>query len=91
LGTDISAFFAPLYLPGAVFVAVVLATIFLHHMRRQQVKTAVSLSARTLAGSAIALGASVPMVRIFINSGVNSAGLDSMPIELANMLAGSRA
>jgi lactate permease len=87
LGTDISASFAPLYLPGAVFVAVVLITIFLHHMNRQQVKAAFGASGRTLAGSAIALGASVPMVRIFINSGVNGAGLDSMPIELANLLA----
>lgn len=89
LGTEISAFFAPLYLPGAVFVVVVLLTVFLHHMSRQQVKLALSASAATLAGSAIALGAAVPMVRIFINSGVNSAGLESMPIELANLLAGS--
>lgn len=89
LGTEISAFIEPLYLPGAVFVVVVLITIFLHHLNRQQVKSSVSASARTLAGSAIALGAAVPMVRIFINSGVNTAGLESMPIELAGLLAGS--
>lgn len=89
LGTEISAFIEPLYLPGAVFVVVVIATIFLHHLSRGQVKVAVSASARTLAGSAIALGAAVPMVRIFINSGVNEAGLASMPIELAGVLAGS--
>lgn len=84
-----SAFIEPLYLPGAVFVVVVIATIFLHHLSRGQVKVAVTASARTLAGSAIALGAAVPMVRIFINSGVNEAGLASMPIDLAGVLAGS--
>jgi lactate permease len=89
LGTEISAFIEPLYLPGAVFVVVVIITIFLHRLNRQQVKTATSASAKTLAGSAIALGAAVPMVRIFINSGVNAAGLESMPIELASVLAGS--
>lgn len=89
LGTEIGASFAPFYLPGAVFVAVVLITVFLYHMSRQQIKTALGASAKTLAGSAIALGAAVPMVRIFINSGVNSAGLQSMPIELANLLASS--
>ncbi len=89
LGTDISASFAPLYLPGAVFVVVVLITVFLHRMNRQQMKVALGASGKTLAGSAIALGAAVPMVRIFINSGVNSAGLESMPIELANLLASS--
>jgi lactate permease len=88
LGTEISAFFEPLYLPGAVFVVVVIATIFLHRLSRQQVKAATGASAKTLAGSAIALGAAVPMVRIFINSGVNAAGLESMPIELASVLAG---
>jgi lactate permease len=89
LGTDISASIAPLYLPGAVFVVVVLITVFLHRMNRQQMKVALGASGKTLAGSAIALGAAVPMVRIFINSGVNSAGLESMPIELANLLASS--
>lgn len=89
LGTEISAFIEPLYLPGAVFVVVVIATVFLHRLNRQQVRTAVGASARTLVGSAVALGAAVPMVRIFINSGVNSAGLESMPIELASVLAGS--
>ncbi len=89
LGTEISASIEPLYLPGAVFIVVVIATIFLHHLSRRQVKDAVSASAKTLVGSAIALGAAVPMVRIFINSGVNEAGLASMPIELAGVLAGS--
>lgn len=88
LGTEISAAFAPFYLPGAVFVTVALASVFLHRMPRTKAIGALGQSARTLIGSAVALGAAVPMVRIFINSGVNALGLESMPIELAHMMAG---
>jgi lactate permease len=34
-------------------------------------------------GTGIALAASVPLVRVFLNSGENGAGLTSMPLELA--------
>lgn len=88
LGTTISASFAPLYLPGAIFVVVVVMTFFLHGMSRSQAAGAFNRSAQMLAGSAVALGAAVPMVRIFINSGVNAAGLQSMPIELAGQMVG---
>ncbi len=86
LGTEIGASFAPLYLPGTIFVLVAALTFFLHAMSRKQALQAFNRSARMLAGSAIALGAAVPMVRIFINSGVNEAGLESMPIELASLM-----
>lgn len=89
LGTGISATLEPLYLPGFVFVVVVLMTYFFHGMKRSQVGDAFRTSARTLTGSAIALGTALPMVRIFINSGVNGAGLESMPIELAGLMAGA--
>jgi len=88
LGTSISASFAPLYLPGTIFVVVVVMTFFLHGMSRSQSIGAFNRSAQMLAGSAIALGAAVPMVRIFINSGVNTAELQSMPIELAELMVG---
>jgi lactate permease len=86
LGTEISASFAPLYLPGTIFVLAAALTVFLHAMSRSQALQAFNRSARMLAGSAVALGAAVPMVRIFINSGVNEAGLESMPIELASLM-----
>lgn len=86
LNTSISASFAPLYLPGTIFVVVALVTLALHGMSRRQASSALGRSMKMVAGSAIALGAAVPMVRIFINSGVNSAGLTSMPIELAAMM-----
>lgn len=86
LSTAISASFAPLYLPGTIFVAVALITLALHDMSRQQASSALSRSLKMLAGSTVALGAAVPMVRIFINSDVNGAGLASMPIELAGLM-----
>jgi lactate permease len=88
LGTEIGASLAPLYLPGTTFVAVVLITIGLHRMSIRQAGGALRDAAAALAGAAVALGAAVPMVRIFINSGVNDAGLASMPMELAGVAAG---
>ncbi len=87
LGSAINASLAPLYLPGSIFLVVVLATVFLHHMRREQVLNALRQSSSTLGKSTLALGTALPMVRIFINSGVNSAGLGSMPLELATQAA----
>jgi len=88
LGTPISTSFAPLYLPGTIFLLVVLITAVLHGMDRAQVGQAFRQSASALRNSTIALGTAMPMVRIFINSGVNSVGLESMPIELATLIAG---
>ncbi|MDT8860973.1 L-lactate permease [Alkalihalobacillus sp. MEB130] len=83
LGTEISANFQPLYLPGSVFLVVVAITYFLHRMKFQAFKMAFSVSGKALIGTSITLFTAVPMVRIFINSGVNFAGLESMPVELA--------
>jgi lactate permease len=84
LGTDIGTSLQPLYLPGSVFVLVVLITFFVHKMSKSQLLETFSMSGRAIVGSAIALFTAVPMVRIFINSGLNGANLQSMPIELAN-------
>jgi lactate permease len=89
LGTDISASLAPFYLPGTAFVTVVLVTVRLHRMSIRQAGGALRDAAAALAGAVVALGTAVPMVRIFINSGVNGAGLASMPMELADIAAGS--
>ncbi|MFC0525045.1 L-lactate permease [Pontibacillus salicampi] len=88
-GTAISTSFQPFYLPGTIFVAAVLLTAFFHNMSKHAMLTTLKDSGRTLVGSAIALGTAVPMVRIFINSGVNQTGLDSMPMELAQVFAAS--
>lgn len=87
LGTQINAVIEPLYLPGTIFLLVVLLTIGLHRMNRNQVREAINASVGKLLGTAVALGSALPMVRIFINSTVNDAGLSSMPIELAALAA----
>ncbi|WP_318246953.1 L-lactate permease [Halobacillus litoralis] len=89
LGTGITTSFQPFYLPGTIFAAAVLFTIFYHRMRKKEVLATLKTSTHTMVGSAIALGTAVPMVRIFINSGVNDAGLASMPMELAEVVSAS--
>jgi lactate permease len=89
LGTGISATTTPLYLPGFILLVVVAATAVMHRMRASDVGAAVRSSARVLLGAGIVLVFTVPMVRIYINSDVNGAGLLSMPIAMAEWVAGN--
>lgn len=89
IGTEISTSFEPLYLPGSIFIVVILITIFIHKMTFEAVKVTMVDSLKTMSGTIIALGTAVPMVRIFINSELNGADLMSMPMELATMVANS--
>lgn len=87
LGTAISTRVAPLYLPGTLFVLVALVVALFY---RLPLKATVSVWRESLGRiwpTLIALGASVPMVRIFINSGINSADLAAMPTELGQLAA----
>lgn len=84
--TSISTSFQPFYLPGFLFLAVTVMTILIQKMSRRQVKKAANRSFRMLLGPAIALGFAVPMVKVFINSGV-AGGLDKMPVMLASAAA----
>ncbi|EIK53031.1 L-lactate permease [Stutzerimonas stutzeri TS44] len=85
----IKADFMPLYLPGGILVAVVLATFFLHGMKVRELTAAVGESSKVLVGAGFVLLFTVPMVRILINSGVNTAELASMPITMARFVADS--
>lgn len=87
--SGIKADFMPLYLPGGILVAVVLATFILHRMKVRQLSAAFGESTRVLLGAGFVLLFTVPMVRILINSGVNSAELASMPITMARFVADS--
>lgn len=80
--TSISTSFQPLYLPGFLFLIVVVLTVFIHRISKIQLKKAVSRSLKNLLGPAIALGFAVPMVKVFINSGIED-GLEKMPVVLA--------
>jgi lactate permease len=83
LGTEISTGFEPLYSPGIIFLIVAAFTIWLHHVPTSKLKPAARTTGTAVAGSALVLIAAVPIVRVFLNSGVNSVGLDSMPLQLA--------
>ncbi|TMW70584.1 L-lactate permease [Alteribacter natronophilus] len=83
LGTGISETLEPFYIPGFVFIIAAASAVFLHRLKKEEFALAAGISAKALIGTAVTLFTAVPMVRIFINSGVNGAGLESMPLELA--------
>ncbi len=87
LGTDITATTTPLYLPGTILVVVVVTTFFLHRMHVRDVQRAVARSAGVLLGAGFVLIFTVPMVRVYINSGVNASGFASMPLAMAEWVA----
>lgn len=86
-GTGITGKSQPLYLPGSILVAVVIITFFLHRMKFPELRAAVGESSRILLGAGFVLIFTVPMVRIYINSGVNALDLPSMPVAMAQWVA----
>lgn len=85
----INADFMPLYLPGGVLVVAALSALLLHRLSWKGFSAAVSESSQLLLGAGFVLLFTVPMVRILINSGVNTADLPSMPITMARFIADS--
>ena len=91
-GSGITATAAPLFLPGAVFIAASLFAVVLHRMDRGQAGRALGASFRSTARASVALVFTVPMVQVFLNTGGAASGHPSMPIALAEgaaQLAGS--
>jgi lactate permease len=86
-GTEISASFQPLYLPGTIFILVSIITFFIHQMDGNAYKRAWVQSGKTMIAASTALIFTVPMVQVFLNTGGGAAGFDKMPIELANGVA----
>ncbi len=87
LGTGINASSTPLYLPGTILIVVGFITIYLHRMQANAVRLAVSESAKMLLGAGFVLIFTIPMVRIYINSGGNPADLPAMPIAMAEWVS----
>ncbi|MFY2508794.1 L-lactate permease [Vibrio pectenicida] len=85
---DISAVIQPLYLPGGILVFVAIIAVMIQSRSAQPLTKAFGESSKTLIGAGFVLVFTIPMVRIFINSGVNSADLASMPVTTANFAAG---
>lgn len=86
-GTSVSASSSPLYLPGTILLAAGIITIGLHKIKADKVRIAFKDSAKMLLGAGFVLVFTVPMVRIYINSGANAAGIPAMPIAMAEWVA----
>jgi len=89
LGTPITASLQPFYLPGFMFLLVVLATYVIHQMTPRQIVGSWTVAGRQILGAGAALLFALPLVRVFINSGpaFNLSGMESMPIMLAEGVA----
>ncbi|MEO1012881.1 MAG: L-lactate permease [Bacteroidota bacterium] len=84
LGTGISASSYPLYLPGSLMLMVFLVFVFIYRMPLSSTKVALSDAAKATLAAMIVLVFTLPMVRIFINSGSNGNEFFSMPVAIAN-------
>ncbi len=91
LDTPISASSTPLYLPGTMLLIASIAAVFVYKMRMKNFKKAFKDAFQTSFMAAFVLMFTIPMVRIYINSGINSSGLESMPVVLAQWVAGQTA
>jgi lactate permease len=89
LGSGIDAATTPLYWPGFVLIVVVAITAVMHRMKGSDVTAAVRSSGKVLLGAGFVLIFTVPMVRVYINSDVNGADMLSMPIAMAEWVAGN--
>jgi lactate permease len=86
----VSAAFSPLYLPGGLLVIAAIAALFLQAKSGQKgtvFKNAFMDSSKTIIGAGFVLIFTIPMVRLFINSGVNMSDIPSMPMAGAALFA----
>ncbi|CCO45533.1 putative L-lactate permease [Vibrio nigripulchritudo SOn1] len=86
--TGISTAIQPLYLPGGILVFVAFLAVLIQSRSATPLVKAFGESSKTLIGAGFVLIFTIPMVRIFINSGINGADLASMPVTTANFAAG---
>ena len=88
--TGVSTAFSPLYLPGGLLLIGALAAVLLQgsaSSRTDALSKAFKESSKTIVSAGFVLIFTIPMVRLFINSGVNMADLPSMPMSSAQMFA----
>lgn len=89
LGTEVTAKSTPLYLPGTLLLLAGGVAVWLHGVGWCEVKVAVRRSASMLWGAGFVLVFTVPMVRVYLNSGMNPGGVAGMPLVMADWVAGS--
>lgn len=87
---DISAGFSPLYLPGGLLLISALIAAFVQTKNpTRALGDALSESSKTVLSAGFVLIFTIPMVRIFINSGVNLSDVASMPVASAELFTGT--
>ncbi len=79
----INGSFKIFYLPGGILIFTCICTFIIHKMRINNIYKATKDSFNTLLGAGFVLIFTVPLVRIMINSGINSYDIISMPIAMA--------
>lgn len=79
----ITANFQILYLPGGMLITACILTFFLHGMNKSEISQAIKDSTKTILGAGFVLIFTIPLVRIMINSGINTNEIVSMPIAMA--------
>lgn len=82
-GTSITVASKPLNIPGVIFIFVSLLSILIFKMNMKEYGRAVRDSFKTIVSAMAALIFAVPMVQVFINSGINATDYASMPLALA--------
>jgi lactate permease len=86
----VSASFSPLYLPGGLLIISALVALLLQAKsgdKTRVFKRAFVDSSKTIIGAGFVLIFTIPMVRLFINSGVNMSDVPSMPMAGATLFA----
>jgi lactate permease len=86
----VNASFSPFYLPGGILLVGAVVALFLQGTKGQKATVfnmATRESFRTILGAGFVLVFTIPMVRLFINSGVNMSVLPSMPVAGAELFA----
>lgn len=87
LGTSVKITTTPFYLPAVAMIAGALFAMGWHGLPTSGLVGAAQESMKTLVGAGMVLVFTVPMVRIYINSGQNPEGLSSMPVVMASWAA----
>ncbi len=79
----INASFQILYLPGGILIFTCFITFIIHKMNLNKISSTIKDSTKTVLSAGFVLIFTVPLVRIMINSGVNTNEIVSMPIAMA--------
>ncbi|UNC91789.1 L-lactate permease [Candidatus Contubernalis alkaliaceticus] len=84
LGEGINFSLQPLYIPGIIpFTLVAVITVWLHRMKKSEVKEAWLKTIRQMIPTTAALIFTVSMVQVMVMSDVNNSGLDSMMLVMS--------